>query len=65
VVSERADGQRTVVSHFNKAHKGKLARALAGARSDPTDAAAVAAIARRAGMRVERRGNQLTVVVSA
>jgi fructose-1,6-bisphosphatase/inositol monophosphatase family enzyme len=54
-----------VVSHFNKAHKGKLARALVSSRSEPTDAAGVAAIARRAGLRVERRGNELTVVISA
>jgi cytoplasmic iron level regulating protein YaaA (DUF328/UPF0246 family) len=65
VVSEHSDGHRTVVSHFNKAHKGKLARALAGSRSEPTDAAGVAAVARRAGLRVERRGNELTVVIAA
>lgn len=65
VVAEHADGRRTVVSHFNKAHKGRLARALAATRSEPSDAAAVAAVARRAGMRVERRGDHLTVVVSA
>ncbi len=65
VVAEHADGRRTVVSHFNKAHKGRLARALSTTRSEPGDAAAVAAVARRAGMRVERRGNHLTVVVPA
>lgn len=65
VVAEHADGHRTVVSHFNKAHKGRLARALSTTRSEPGDAAAVAAVARRAGMRVERRGNHLTVVVPA
>jgi cytoplasmic iron level regulating protein YaaA (DUF328/UPF0246 family) len=65
VVAERADGRRTVVSHFNKAHKGRLARALATTRAEPGDAAAVAAVARRAGMRVERRGLELTVVVPA
>jgi cytoplasmic iron level regulating protein YaaA (DUF328/UPF0246 family) len=65
VVAEHADGRRTTVSHFNKAHKGRLARALATTRSEPTDAAAVAAVARRADMRVERRGDHLTVVVSA
>jgi cytoplasmic iron level regulating protein YaaA (DUF328/UPF0246 family) len=65
VVSERTDGTRAVVSHFNKAHKGRLARALATSRSEPTDAGAVAAIARRAGMRVERKGNKLTIVVPA
>ena len=65
VVAEYADGRRTVVSHFNKAHKGRLARALATTRSEPGDAAAVAAVARRAEMRVERRGDHLTVVVPA
>ncbi|MEH3139933.1 MAG: peroxide stress protein YaaA [Mycobacterium kyogaense] len=65
VVAERDDGHRSVVSHFNKAHKGRLARALATSRSDPADAAAVAGIARRAGMRVERRGDHITVVVGA
>jgi uncharacterized protein len=64
VVNERADGTRTVVSHFNKAHKGRLARVLGGSRSEPTDAAAVATIARRAGFQVERRGNDLTVVLT-
>lgn len=65
VVSERADGTRAVVSHFNKAHKGRLARALCASRAEPDDAGKVAAVARRAGMRVERHGNDLTVVVTA
>jgi len=65
VLAEHSDGRRTVVSHFNKAHKGRLARALATTRSEPDDAASVAAVARRAGMRVERRGDELTVVVPA
>jgi uncharacterized protein len=64
VVSENADGHRTVVSHFNKAHKGRLARALVTRRAEPDSAAKVAAVARRAGMRVEREGNELTVVVT-
>lgn len=65
VLAERADGKRTVVSHFNKAHKGRLARVLATTRADPHDAAGVAAIARRAGMRVERDGLDITVVIDA
>lgn len=65
VVAERDDGTRSVVSHFNKAHKGRLARALATSRAEPGDAKAVAAIARRAGMIVERKGNALTVVIPA
>lgn len=65
VLAEHADGSRSVVSHFNKAHKGRLARVLATTRSEPDDAAAVATVARRAGLRVERKGNNLTVVVPA
>ena len=65
VLAEHPDGRRTVVSHFNKAHKGHLARALASSRTEPDDATAVATVARRAGMRVERAGNDLTVVVTA
>lgn len=65
VLAENADGQRSVVSHFNKAHKGRLARALASTRSEPRDAAAVATVARRADLRVERRGDHLTVVIPA
>lgn len=65
VLAEHPDGRRTVVTHFNKAHKGRLARALAATRAEPDDAAGVAAVARRAGMRVERSGNELIVVVPA
>ncbi len=65
VVAEHSDGRRSTVSHFNKAHKGRLARALAGSRAEPGDATAVAAVARRAGMRVERRDSHITVVVPA
>lgn len=66
VLTERPDGARSVVSHFNKAHKGRLARALAVTRAEPSNAAGVAAVARRAGMRVERRGpTHLDVIVPA
>jgi len=65
VLAEHPDGRRTVVSHFNKAHKGRLARILVSTRADPTDPAGVAAVARRAGLRVERRGSALTVIIPA
>ena len=39
VLAQRPDGSRAVVSHFNKAHKGRLARALAVTRAEPSDAA--------------------------
>jgi uncharacterized protein len=53
VLTEKPDGSRAVVSHFNKAHKGLLARALALTRAEPTDVRGVAQVARRAGLRVE------------
>jgi cytoplasmic iron level regulating protein YaaA (DUF328/UPF0246 family) len=66
VLAERADGSRAVVSHFNKAHKGRLARALAVTRAEPSGVAAVAAVARRAGMQVERTAPaHLDVIVPA
>ena len=63
VVSQLPDGRRTVVTHFNKSHKGRLARVLATAKSEPGNAAAVATLARRAGMQVERDRDTLTIVV--
>jgi cytoplasmic iron level regulating protein YaaA (DUF328/UPF0246 family) len=65
VLAAHPDGRRTAVSHFNKSHKGRLARALASAITEPDDAAAVAAVARRAGMRVEHDDQQVTIVVAA
>lgn len=65
VLAEREDGHRSVVSHFNKAHKGRLARTLATSRAEPDDAGKVATVARRAGMQVERDGNDLTIIVAA
>jgi cytoplasmic iron level regulating protein YaaA (DUF328/UPF0246 family) len=64
VHTEYPDGRRAVVSHFNKAHKGHLARILASSRAEPNDAASVAAVARRAGLRVERHDTMLTIVVT-
>lgn len=63
VLLEHPNGRRTVVSHVNKAHKGRLARLLATTRAEPTDAAAVAAIARRSGMRVERPSPTILEIV--
>nr|WP_221332924.1 peroxide stress protein YaaA [Nocardia transvalensis] len=53
VLTERPDGTRTVVSHFNKHHKGLLARALVCGRSEPSDIRGVARVAEKAGLRVE------------
>jgi cytoplasmic iron level regulating protein YaaA (DUF328/UPF0246 family) len=54
VLTVRPDGSRAVVSHFNKAHKGRLAHALVSAPRLPGSVNAVAAIAATAGFTVER-----------
>ncbi|WP_209898466.1 peroxide stress protein YaaA [Nocardia goodfellowii] len=53
VLTEHPDGSRTVVSHFNKHHKGLLARALVMTRADPTDIKGVARVAEKSGLRTE------------
>jgi cytoplasmic iron level regulating protein YaaA (DUF328/UPF0246 family) len=64
VVSERADGSRAVVSHFNKAHKGRLARLLATTTAEPGDVGRLRALLRRSGLHVEHDGGTaLTLVV--
>ena len=63
VLSERADGARAVVSHANKATKGRLARHLATTRAEPSDVRGLAAVLRRAGWRVEAGRDRLLSVV--
>ncbi|MGV9410808.1 peroxide stress protein YaaA [Nocardia sp. NPDC003693] len=53
VLTERPDGSRTVVSHFNKHHKGLLARALVLTRSEPADINGLARVAEKFGLRIE------------
>ncbi|WP_137725087.1 peroxide stress protein YaaA [Prescottella subtropica] len=53
VLTEQPDGSRKVVSHFNKHHKGLLARALTVTRAEPSDIRGVARVAAKAGLRVE------------
>ncbi|WP_420753237.1 peroxide stress protein YaaA [Rhodococcus sp. O3] len=53
VLTERPDGTRKVVSHFNKHHKGLLARALVLTRAEPSDVESVARVTSKAGLRVE------------
>jgi uncharacterized protein len=66
VLSERPDGTRSVVSHFNKAHKGRLARLLALTTAEPTDVVRLRSLLRRAGLHVEHAGGTaLTLVVPA
>nr|WP_218862419.1 peroxide stress protein YaaA [Actinopolyspora biskrensis] len=64
VVTEDSSGTRKAVSHHNKAHKGRLARALARAEREPEGIEDVEEVARRAGMRCERTGTRgLHIVV--
>jgi cytoplasmic iron level regulating protein YaaA (DUF328/UPF0246 family) len=66
VLSERPDGTRTVVSHFNKAHKGRLARLLCTTTAEPDGVVRLRGLLRRAGLHVEHDGGSaLTLVVSA
>jgi uncharacterized protein len=66
VLSERPDGTRAVVSHFNKAHKGRLARLLATSTAEPADVVGLRRLLRRAGLHVEHDGGTaLTLVVPA
>ncbi|MFC4603000.1 peroxide stress protein YaaA [Rhodococcus kronopolitis] len=53
VLTEQPDGTRKVVSHFNKHHKGLLARALVVSRAEPSDVKGVARVAAKAGLTVE------------
>lgn len=66
VLSERPDGTRSVVSHFNKAHKGRLARLLALTTAEPADVAGLRRLLKRAGLHVEHDGGTaLSLVVPA
>lgn len=63
VLSERPDGTRAVVSHFNKAHKGRLARLLSVTTAEPTDVVGLRRVLRRAGLHVEHDGGGVLVLV--
>ncbi|RJQ82870.1 peroxide stress protein YaaA [Pseudonocardiaceae bacterium YIM PH 21723] len=63
VLSE-VDGVRKVVSHFNKAYKGQLVRALVKTRRDVSTVEDVAKVAATTGMGVERpKDLQLDLIV--
>ncbi len=66
VLSEDSTGKRKVVSHHNKSHKGKLARALGRAPEEPRTVEDVLTVAKEADLRVEREADrQLCVIVPA
>ncbi|MGZ5399388.1 MAG: YaaA family protein [Nocardioides sp.] len=68
-VLHESHGSRSVVSHFNKATKGRIVRALLEDGRNPRTPAALAGVLRELGWHVEeatpgRRGTQLDVVVA-
>ena len=68
-VLHESNGKRQVVSHFNKATKGRLVRAVVEDGGNPRTPAAFADLLRDLGWKVEegepgRKGSQLDVVVS-
>ena len=64
VLNEDATGRRSVVSHFNKAVKGLLARALVTSRAEMTTLTGIIRVAVRSGLRVERSGDRSMDVIS-
>lgn len=64
VLTEAPNGSRSVVSHFNKHHKGLLARALVISRAEPTDVRGVARVAAKAGLRVEVASKSELIVLT-
>jgi cytoplasmic iron level regulating protein YaaA (DUF328/UPF0246 family) len=63
-VLHEVDGTRQVVSHFNKATKGRLVREMLEDGRDPRTPAALATLLADLGWRVERDGTRLDVVVA-
>ena len=68
-VLHEVDGTRKVVSHFNKATKGRLVRALLEDGAAPGTPGALRRPPRRAGLEgrggpADRHGSRLDVVVS-
>jgi cytoplasmic iron level regulating protein YaaA (DUF328/UPF0246 family) len=56
---------RVAISHFNKAHKGRLARALGTVSREPSGVKGLIRVAERAGLRLEQAGPRvLELVVS-
>ncbi len=63
-VLHEQDGQRKVVSHFNKATKGRIVRGLLEAGADPRTVDELQSVLADLGWTVERSGTRLDVVVT-
>jgi cytoplasmic iron level regulating protein YaaA (DUF328/UPF0246 family) len=61
VLQER-NGKRMTVSHFNKATKGRIARAIVEGRREPTSAAALRATLSSYGFAAERSDDHASTI---
>lgn len=64
VLTEAADGSRSVVSHFNKHHKGLVARSLATSPAAPATIDEIAKVVADGGQRVEIASDTQLVVLT-
>ena len=64
VLTEGPDGTRTVVSHFNKHHKGMVARSLIRSRKQVRDINSLAAIVADGGQRAEVASERELIVLT-
>lgn len=64
VLTEGPDGTRTVVSHFNKHHKGVVARSLIRSRKQVRDINSLAAIVADGGQRAEVASERELIVLT-
>jgi len=56
--------RRLTISHFNKAHKGRLAAALARAPREPASVRSVIRVAAAAGIRLEPAGERALELIT-
>jgi cytoplasmic iron level regulating protein YaaA (DUF328/UPF0246 family) len=64
VLTEGPGGKRTVVSHFNKHHKGVLARSLINSRKQVRDVNSLAAVVVEGGQRAEIASDRELIVLT-
>ncbi|SES31231.1 hypothetical protein SAMN05216188_13222 [Lentzea xinjiangensis] len=64
VVVRVVTSEGRVVSHFNKAHKGLLARAIATAATEPSDLKGLVRLAEKAGIRLVPTGEKTADLIT-
>lgn len=64
VVVRVVTSEGKVISHFNKAHKGLLARAIATSKAEPKDLKGLVKLAQNAGMRLVPTGGKTADLIT-